>query len=285
MLFFTTRVSAGPLSEQEFWQRLEQTNSYLLLAITQAGDAQQATFAKIQTLWQGIDSITLDRSTITIDMSWLTSDLSGSTVQARQQQVQALLDYHARPPVNGKQPDLDTLKDVLRDPRFHYPAATPEPIQPPSLGPSGDLAALSEMILAVLVAVVVAAVLIYLARGLRIQRAVLTPDSSDDDPTTSALALERATESQTAQDYRNAIRYLYLSSLLLLDERGVLHYDRTLTNREHLRQIANRPAVADALRPVVNTFDRVWYGFAPVDETLYTEFVENVERLRRLHHE
>jgi len=28
----------------------------------------------------------------------------------------------------------------------------------------------------------------------------------------------------------------------------------------------------NALRPVVNTFDRVWYGFAQVNEAMYDHF-------------
>jgi hypothetical protein len=96
------------------------------------------------------------------------------------------------------------------------------------------------------------------------------------------MARERAAESEAASDYRNAVRYLYLSSLLMLDERGLIHYDRTLTNREHLRQVADRTQVAEALRPVVNTFDDVWYGFAPINETLYQQFRHDVEQLRRL---
>jgi len=33
-----------------------------------------------------------------------------------------------------------------------------------------------------------------------------------------------------------------------------------------------------ALRPVVNTFDRVWYGFAQVNEAMYDQFRQDVER-------
>jgi len=67
----------------------------------------------------------------------------------------------------------------------------------------------------------------------------------------------------------------------MLDERGLIRYNPTLTNREHLQQIANKPQLVERLRPVVNTFERVWYGFAPVDEALYQEFRRNVESLER----
>jgi hypothetical protein len=111
---------------------------------------------------------------------------------------------------------------------------------------------------------------------------VPVPSEPGDDPSTSTGARERARLSEGAQDYRSAIRYLYLSSLLTLDERGLIHYDRALTNREHLRQIGDNPQLVKALSPVVHTFDRVWYGFAPVDESLYQDFRQNVERLEQL---
>ena len=133
------------------------------------------------------------------------------------------------------------------------------------------------------VLIVVGGVLFYLARTLRFQRAALDmPPEPGEDPPTSTAAHDLAAESEAAHDYRSAIRYLYLASLLKLDERGLIHYDRTLTNREHVRQITGNPQLVEALQPVVNTFDRVWYGFAPVDEPHYQDFRQHVERLEQL---
>jgi hypothetical protein len=81
-------------------------------------------------------------------------------------------------------------------------------------------------------------------------------------------------------DYRNAIRYLYLSYLLVLDEQGVMRYDRSRTNREYLRSVSSRPELAKPLRDVIDVFDRVWYGFETVDETTYKSYVAHVEELR-----
>jgi hypothetical protein len=41
-------------------------------------------------------------------------------------------------------------------------------------------------------------------------------------------------------DYRTAVRYLYLSLLLLLEEHGLLRYDRPLTDREYLQASRSR---------------------------------------------
>jgi hypothetical protein len=73
---------------------------------------------------------------------------------------------------------------------------------------------------------------------------------------------------------------LYLSSLLVLDEQGLLRYDRSRTNREYLRSISSRPELAKPLRDVIDVFDRVWYGFEAVDEDTYKTYVEHVQELR-----
>jgi hypothetical protein len=98
----------------------------------------------------------------------------------------------------------------------------------------------------------------------------------------SDAATELAAQSKASEDYRAAIRYLYLSSLLLLDERGLIHFDPSLTNFEHLGLVEHQPQLVEVLRPIVNIFDRVWYGFSPVNEAHYQKFVQLVDRLRQL---
>lgn len=83
-----------------------------------------------------------------------------------------------------------------------------------------------------------------------------------------------------AGDYRTAVRLLYLSTLLLLEERKLLRYDRTLTNREYLRQVADNPSLVGALRPVVDTFDEVWYGQVEPDAGGYEAYARQVDRVR-----
>jgi hypothetical protein len=79
-----------------------------------------------------------------------------------------------------------------------------------------------------------------------------------------------------------AVRYLYLSALLLLEERGLLRYDRSQTNREYLRGVVHRPDLAAILQEVVEVFDRVWYGFQPIDEAEVSHYTARVAELRRL---
>lgn len=290
-------VHAVALDERAFWSLLQQTDGLLQQALGQSGGARGATLAKVRQSWEAVDSVRLtDGTTISVNMTWLAffADNTDSIQEARDR-VRALLDYHTRQPGKDPKSALAALDRVLKDPRFQYPDYTPTPI-PPTLTPPppGErpapppdlsfLSKLSQVVLFALGALAVITLLVYFARSLRVQRLALRlPANGDsDEPTTSAAALESAATSEETQDYRNAIRYLYLSSLLLLDERGLIHYDRTLTNREHLRQIQHKPQLADALRPVVETFDRVWYGFAPVDDALYQTFRADVEQLHRI---
>ncbi|HEX3052937.1 MAG TPA: DUF4129 domain-containing protein, partial [Aggregatilineaceae bacterium] len=222
---------------------------------------------------------------IQIDTAWLWSSTpltpdKAVTLQAR---VQALLDYRA---AHGGLPSgmLSNLDDVLDDDRFDYgvkrkPRET-APVQrdTPDMSPSSGL---SRTVLLIVAALVAVGALVYVLRNLNIQPAQVTA-SADDIPATSQAADQRAAESRAHADYRAAIRYLYLSSLLSLHERGIIHFDPALTNVEHLQQVMQRPPVYDLLRWVVNVFDRVWYGFVPVDETMVDQFRDHVEQLKLL---
>ena len=61
----------------------------------------------------------------------------------------------------------------------------------------------------------------------------------------------------------------------------MLRYDRALTNREVLRRVAHDPTLAAVLQDVVDVFDRVWYGYQPLDEVTYQRYAAAVDRLKR----
>jgi hypothetical protein len=98
---------------------------------------------------------------------------------------------------------------------------------------------------------------------------------------TAATAYQQAQTTSGAGDYRTAVRYLYLSTLLALDERDILRYDRAATNREYLRRVAHQPDLYRLLQDVVDVFDRVWYGFQPIGRETYDTYAERVAALQR----
>lgn len=128
-------------------------------------------------------------------------------------------------------------------------------------------------------------VLAYFLRGsLRsvIAESELSAATGDGDAILTADgALDRAQQLSGAGDYRQAVRYLYLSCLLLLQERGHLPHDRSRTNREYLYSLTGHPELAGLLSDVIEVFDRVWYGFQPLDDAGYTRYAKRVEELRQ----
>jgi len=84
-----------------------------------------------------------------------------------------------------------------------------------------------------------------------------------DNDSLLALAEQKAKEG----DYRRAFRLVYLAALVSLDTGGVLRFDRSKTNWEYLRALraAGRTDISQALTPLTQEFDQVWYGFARTD--------------------
>ena len=82
---------------------------------------------------------------------------------------------------------------------------------------------------------------------------------------TEKAALAHAETAEASSDFRGALRYLYLSAILHLQERGVLPYDKSLTNREYLHQAQDDSDLHAALGPAITVFDEVWYGYKPCD--------------------
>lgn len=140
-------------------------------------------------------------------------------------------------------------------------------------------------LLAVLATVALAGVVAYLLAKVVGEFTAEARTHDDEDahgvPLTADAALHRAQELSTGGDYRTAVRYLYLSTLLLMEERGLFRYDRSLTNREYLRRVAHDPALSAILQDVVDVFDRVWYGYQPLDELTYQRYANTVETLKR----
>ncbi len=91
------------------------------------------------------------------------------------------------------------------------------------------------------------------------------PEIAADHVDTEKVALARAETAVESNDFRGALRYLYLSAILHLQERGILPYDKSLTNREYLHQSPVDIDLQATLGPAVSVFDEVWYGHKPCD--------------------
>lgn len=134
-------------------------------------------------------------------------------------------------------------------------------------------------------AIALALLLAYWLRGFLgsfIGAAAAADGGPNDLPQTPEDARRRAAGLAAGGDYRNAVRNLYLSALLTLEQNGLVPIDRSLTNREVLRRISPNHPVAGRLQPVVETFDEVWYGVHEPDDQTYRQYTEEIDALESL---
>lgn len=195
---------------------------------------------------------------------------------------QRLADLLARPPFAQERPPREpSFIERFFDWLFDRLAELFEPVGQVAEATDGTLV---SWVLVALGGLLVVAVLMIWLRGLR-RTLAADPGALRDEAEerlSAGDALSRANGLAQRGDYRAAVRYLYLSSLLWLDERRLLRYDRTLTNREYLTRLGERPDLRERLAPVVETFDRVWYGDAPLDAERFAAYEQQVARLRDL---
>ena len=198
--------------------------------------------------------------------------------------------------------DVDSLQAILSQPEFQYEAAEPSRLRTwwdglrdrfwrwifglfPENVTVAEAGRLVNILLTILGIVALIIVLFYVLRGLvgdfTSEAALTADDHIGDEVLTADAALRQAQQFSGDGDYRTAVRYLYLSALLLLEERGLLRYNRSLTNREYLRGLARQPELAAILRDVIEVFDRTWYGFHALEKAEYDWYVDRVEVLKR----
>jgi hypothetical protein len=189
------------------------------------------------------------------------------------------------PPPSATSDPQQLRRDILSDPNLQQREPTTIPQQMPDL-PSVDLSFLRWVFIGAGTLITVILIVLlgplpyrYIVKLRRLREPATLADG--EEIATSDEAIQRAQDASALQDYRQALRLLYLAALLKLDEIGALRYDHALTNREYVRQVILSPALADALRPVVETFDDVWYGYRPLTPEGYATFEHKVGELMK----
>ena len=291
-----------PLRLDDYWELVRSTRQSIVQLRSQPEAAVRAQLDGLASQWEEITAVELsDKTLIQVDSAYLVSELRKSPpdLEHLASLLDALLRAHEEYPQKVfTLQDIEPLTEILARPEFQWQTE-----QAPEI--PNWLDALLQRFFDLMdrigygvrnvsyygrVPLIVAAALLFilslfyiwrsLARGL-VREAQLAAEGGDNDATlTSKRAMERAQTRSGQGDYRNAIRYLYLSSLLVLDEQGLLRYDRSRTNREYLRSLSSKPDLANPLRDVIDVFDRVWYGFEAVDEQTYQSYVKHVDELR-----
>jgi hypothetical protein len=98
--------------------------------------------------------------------------------------------------------------------------------------------------------------------------------------------LAQATELAAIGRHRDALRAVYLATLVALDRHRALSFDPTRTNWQYLGQLRDAAVRAD-FRELTRVFDRIWYGHEPADlrdvelcRMLAERMIQRVERAR-----
>lgn len=104
-------------------------------------------------------------------------------------------------------------------------------------------------------------------------------ESDMDNVTTAQAALAQSEVAATSHNFRDALRFLYLSAILHLQERGILTYDKSLTNLEYLHTLQAHAELQEALRPVIQGFDDVWYGYKPCNADTIANYRELLQKV------
>lgn len=151
------------------------------------------------------------------------------------------------------------------------------------LGGSGDGRSPASVGLAVLGVLVIVGIVTFSVRSVRES---MTPgvtrlaEGSAEERYTSAEARAEAERLYAAGQYRAALRLLYLATLIRWEEAGRLRFDRSLTNREVVARVnlQGDAALLERLSPLVDRFDRVWYGGAPCTSDDYASFASLAQR-------
>lgn len=104
---------------------------------------------------------------------------------------------------------------------------------------------------------------------------------------TAEQARAEAERLAAAGDYRAAIRALGVAALLRCDELGRVRFDRSLTNQEVLgkARLQGDEGLAAHLAPLLQAFDRCWYGGASCSRESYAAVADQASAIWELRRE
>jgi hypothetical protein len=291
-----------PLPLDGYWELVRSTRQALVQMEALTDNEVREGLDELASKWETVAAVEFPDGTVTaVDPSHLVALLKEESPNL--ERLVALMDALLKadeefPRRVFTTQDVDPLREILARPEFQWqeaqPAQNPAWLQRILDAIAGFMERLAYGVQNGVyygrVPLIAAAVIVFLlslffitrnlSRTLVREADLANGNSNEDILLTSQGAMQKAQSLSNQGDYRNAVRYLYLSSLLILDEHGVLRYDRSRTNREYLRSVSSKPGLAKPLSDVIDVFDRVWYGFDSVDDETYQSYVKHVDELR-----
>lgn len=274
----------------------------VLAAVEMAHTGGYAELGKARLAVNGVRHVTVTLpagTTMEADNTWLAVEMNATPPKYDriERQLQSLIDELDRVAAPPKVQDPDEaqalLARVLERSQFRHERSIVDVFWDRLLDALLDMLSRSGpgginffvIIMGTLMAVAIGSAVIFVMRNTLRHLNPSAPEagfSSEEAGLTAQQAWRRAEELARTGDRRSAVRYLYLSALLYMDEKGLLVFDRSMTNREYLRVVAGNQQLSNLLGPIVAVFDRVWYGGILPDDAEYEEYSALVRRIKEL---
>jgi hypothetical protein len=297
----TAQVNSTPIPEDDYWELVQSSRETVSHLKTLPDEQVTQELADLALRWESVSAVEAGGRVTPVDSGYLVQLLRADPPDLEKIDgfLSVLQDARtAHPKQVFSTAELTPLHDILSRPEFAWPEQAPNPVNEwfqklwdainlwldKIFGGGAITIPVNMTWMTIIAAALLAAVLFFAFRTLVVdfmkEAQIKGGDDGESKPLTSETAFEKAQSLSRGGDYRSAVRYLYLSSLLLMDERGVLRYDRSKTNREYLRSVSNSPEFAKPLEEVIEVFDNVWYGYHSLEEDTFKHYSDRVQELK-----
>jgi hypothetical protein len=291
------------LSESQFLDLIEETRS-TANAYTQADQMELTTeeLAQIHELgerWQVVRRIQPSQSVpIEASFPYLAQQMMADQpdFQAVVEHLDGLDDWMSNPLVGNEHPQaLTSLEEILASSQIDT-GDTIDPELVENIGhtleewlrklfPSThfNIPDVTDLVLAGLGVLVILAAFVFVARTLRSEwvseLALKTDETDEGQELTSQSAIQKAEQRLHSRDIRHAVRYLYLACIIGLNERGVIEFDISSTNREFAASFTQSSSLRKPINHIVEVFDRTWYGYQEISDSQMQTYRRTIEDL------
>lgn len=312
--FASGPVNAATVDLPTYVQRLTTARDAITQAKNQAGTQREASIRRATDTLADIDNVVVDGTTYDpqladtldtlrrpapdLDRALTTVTTLRDTAEATRaappaadarrtlDEVLASRDFRRAEP-NWLQQQLINLRMWIREQwnRLTEPlprVETPDLPAPETVPGGGGLAALlaalaSPPVLITLLVLVAAFVLYLIWRGRRVRKV----DTNVVPERTAQQWRDHAAALAAAGDYRAAVRALFLGTLRDLDERKVVPFDASRTDREYVRAVTERGDwLAEPVRPFVRLVEGIFYGGVKPGQSEYAQARQHADAVR-----
>jgi hypothetical protein len=172
-------------------------------------------------------------------------------------------------PVEGRIVPRQKIDELKKDDAFWYANAEREKPKPAEL-PVWQKGWFKTIMWIVIIATFIAIIILFLSSSnvflFRRQSKKLSTDEEMQELNEDIFSIDYEKEIQKAinsQNYRLAIRYLYLRTLRNLSEKGIIKYSQEKTDQDYVMQLFGTEYYKDFFR-ITRDFEYAWYGQFPI---------------------